>query len=580
MIPSTIDMVLWKDFPKGLRVLLLCEDPNSVAETKIKLEKMDYSVFSYSDIQDALEAILRKAESFHVALVEVTVDNSERTFGFLEMARDLPIIVISNDCCLSTTMKCIAHGAAEFLQKPLSEDKLRNIWQHVVHKAFNASKSVTPKSLQPIKETVVSMLQLDTKDSEEKIKSQSKEEDAEKNHVDNDEYKTTNDRYPAPSTPKLKQVERMVNDENSQENKCLTDGMEDPKGFLEVRKFASSESKSVDDACTNSIGVLNTSRDALTSTKQREAACEEEVNSADSSRPDECSAVKASSPTSSNVNIECNLQSSFDDKKKNKSVFSSDSLTRGSKRNKKKMKQVDWTPELHKRFVQAVEQLGIDQAIPSKILELMKVEGLTRHNVASHLQKYRMNRRHILLKEDDRKWQTKGDPNSWGYIQRPLMAYPPLHPTYSVPPGHLYAPWVHPSYQPHGAQMWGHPGFHAWHPPLEMWHWKTYPGVQADAWGCPVIPPYGYSPNSHQRLPMNYNLDTISDRNRETKDANGFHLAEEVVDEVVKEAMSKPWLPLPLGLKPPSTDAVLAELHRQGIRTVPPCARSARAPHR
>jgi len=48
--------------------------------------------------------------------------------------------------------------------------------------------------------------------------------------------------------------------------------------------------------------------------------------------------------------------------------------------------QVDWTPDLHKKFVQAVEQLGIDQAIPSKILELMKVEGLTRHNVASHLQ--------------------------------------------------------------------------------------------------------------------------------------------------------------------------------------------------
>ena len=48
--------------------------------------------------------------------------------------------------------------------------------------------------------------------------------------------------------------------------------------------------------------------------------------------------------------------------------------------------QVDWTPDLHKKFVQAVEQLGVDQAIPSRILELMKVEGLTRHNVASHLQ--------------------------------------------------------------------------------------------------------------------------------------------------------------------------------------------------
>jgi len=46
--------------------------------------------------------------------------------------------------------------------------------------------------------------------------------------------------------------------------------------------------------------------------------------------------------------------------------------------------------------------------------------------------------------------------------------------------------------------------------------------------------------------------------------------AQEVVDKVVKEAVSKPWLPLPLGLKPPSTDSVLAELSRQGISSIPP----------
>jgi len=46
--------------------------------------------------------------------------------------------------------------------------------------------------------------------------------------------------------------------------------------------------------------------------------------------------------------------------------------------------------------------------------------------------------------------------------------------------------------------------------------------------------------------------------------------AEEVIDNVVKEAISKPWLPLPIGLKPPSTDSVLAELSRQGISSIPP----------
>ena len=41
--------------------------------------------------------------------------------------------------------------------------------------------------------------------------------------------------------------------------------------------------------------------------------------------------------------------------------------------------------------------------------------------------------------------------------------------------------------------------------------------------------------------------------------------AEEVVDKAVKEAINKPWLPLPIGLKPPSMDSVLDELSKQGI---------------
>ena len=48
-----------------------------------------------------------------------------------------------------------------------------------------------------------------------------------------------------------------------------------------------------------------------------------------------------------------------------------------------------------------------------------------------------------------------------------------------------------------------------------------------------------------------------------------FLQAEEEIDKVVKEAINKPWLPLPLGLKPPSTDSVLSELSRKGISCIP-----------
>ncbi|XP_019432558.1 PREDICTED: two-component response regulator ARR12-like [Lupinus angustifolius] len=52
-----------------------------------------------------------------------------------------------------------------------------------------------------------------------------------------------------------------------------------------------------------------------------------------------------------------------------------------------------WTIELHKKFVDAVNQLGHERAVPKKIVELMNVVGITTGNVASHLQKYRQHLR-------------------------------------------------------------------------------------------------------------------------------------------------------------------------------------------
>ncbi|XP_052174500.1 two-component response regulator-like APRR9 [Diospyros lotus] len=55
-----------------------------------------------------------------------------------------------------------------------------------------------------------------------------------------------------------------------------------------------------------------------------------------------------------------------------------------------KKARVIWTVELHKKFVDAVSQIGLEKAGPKKILDLMNVPWLTRENVASHLQKYRL----------------------------------------------------------------------------------------------------------------------------------------------------------------------------------------------
>ncbi|XP_024528570.1 two-component response regulator ORR21 isoform X1 [Selaginella moellendorffii] len=75
-----------------------------------------------------------------------------------------------------------------------------------------------------------------------------------------------------------------------------------------------------------------------------------------------------------------------------------------------KKARVVWSFDLHQQFVKAINHIGIEsklllvffdlesshskflviEAVPKRILEVMNIQGLTRENVASHLQKYRL----------------------------------------------------------------------------------------------------------------------------------------------------------------------------------------------
>lgn len=52
-------------------------------------------------------------------------------------------------------------------------------------------------------------------------------------------------------------------------------------------------------------------------------------------------------------------------------------------------KRLVWTPELHERFVRAIDMIGLNHAVPKTLVTIMNVEGLTTEHVKSHLQKYR-----------------------------------------------------------------------------------------------------------------------------------------------------------------------------------------------
>lgn len=278
---------------------------------------------------------------------------------------------------------------------------------------------------------------------------------------------------------------------------------------------------------------------------------------------------------------------------------------------KRKMK-VDWTPELHRRFVQAVEQLGVDKAVPSRILELMEIDCLTRHNIASHLQKYRSHRKHLLAREAEaaswtqRRQAYGGTATTGGGCKREMNSTSPwLAPTIGFPP---IAPNNISHFRP--LHVWGHPSMEQ--PLMHVWppkHLAPSPSPPSPMWppagAAPHLPQPPPNPSfwnsryqrvGHSKIPRNhcftpsmapqrfaaavspvpgipphamYKVDPVSAPPRPPFD---FHPSKESIDAAIGDVLSKPWLPLPLGLKPPSTDSVVGELHRQGVDNIPPGA--------
>ncbi|KAJ6733973.1 TRANSCRIPTION ACTIVATOR GLK1 [Salix koriyanagi] len=162
---------------------------------------------------------------------------------------------------------------------------------------------------------------------------------------------------------------------------------------------------------------------------------------------------------------------------------------------RKKVK-VDWTPELHRRFVQAVEQLGVDKAVPSRILELMGIDCLTRHNIASHLQKYRSHRKHLQAREAEaanwsQRRQMYGAAAAGGGGKRDIsawhaftMGFPPI----TRPMHHHFRPlhvWGHPSMDQ--SHMWPKHLAHSPSPPRPLpppptWHPPPPPPPDPSYW--------------------------------------------------------------------------------------------------
>ncbi|CAD5164557.1 transcription factor NIGT1 [Musa acuminata AAA Group] len=106
-----------------------------------------------------------------------------------------------------------------------------------------------------------------------------------------------------------------------------------------------------------------------------------------------------------------------------------------------------WSPELHRRFLHALQRLGGSHvATPKQIRELMKVDGLTNDEVKSHLQKYRLHTRRPTPTVQSSSSSTSSPPATQFVLVGGILVSPPDYAAASpgngayAPPDSIYAP--------------------------------------------------------------------------------------------------------------------------------------------
>ncbi|KAK8470628.1 hypothetical protein PHAVU_003G017000 [Phaseolus vulgaris] len=243
------------EFPAGLRVLVVDDDATTLRIIEQMSIRCRYRVTTCTEATVALNLLRERKGCFDVVLSDVHMPDMDgyKLLEHVGLEMDLPVIMMSGDSTTSAVMKGIRHGACDYLIKPVREEELRNIWQHVVRKIWNENK----------------------------------EHDNSGSMEDSDWNKRGND--------------------DTEYTSSVADAAEVVKG-----------------------------------PKKRSSLKEEDIE------------LESDDPATS------------------------------------KKPRVVWSVELHQQFVSAVNQLGLDKAVPKRILELMNVPGLTRENVASHLQKFRL----------------------------------------------------------------------------------------------------------------------------------------------------------------------------------------------
>ncbi|XP_061366435.1 two-component response regulator ORR23-like [Gastrolobium bilobum] len=139
------------EFPVGMRVLAIDDDPLSLFTLQTLLRRCQYDVTVTTDAVSALKLLKEKKSKFDLIITEVHMSEMNG-FKLLELMQcwnlmDQPVILSSEDNDRNMVMKGIKLGACDYLAKPVRIEELQNIWLHVIRSKNIKSRVIWTEEL-------------------------------------------------------------------------------------------------------------------------------------------------------------------------------------------------------------------------------------------------------------------------------------------------------------------------------------------------------------------------------------------------------------------------------------------------
>ncbi|CAH8331901.1 unnamed protein product [Eruca vesicaria subsp. sativa] len=138
-----------KEFPQSTNVLVVDANLITLRNMKEIMEQYTYQVTTYANAEEAISFLTNCKHEINIVIWDYHMPgiNGLQALEIIGLKMDLPVVIMSNDHQTESVMDAIQHGACQYVIKPVRNEIMATIWQHIVCKRGISKPGLVPPVL-------------------------------------------------------------------------------------------------------------------------------------------------------------------------------------------------------------------------------------------------------------------------------------------------------------------------------------------------------------------------------------------------------------------------------------------------